>query len=89
MSDAEHRLAEVGADEGGVGAGALEGEGEVAASGGEVEDSGGSTVGDEADGLPAPEHIETEAEQVVCKIVALGDAGEIGPHVGGLDGSLG
>lgn len=76
LGASEHGFAEVGAGDVCVWASALEGKGEVAASGGEVEDRGGVPGGCEASGADAPPEVPAEAEEVVGEIVALGDAGK-------------
>jgi hypothetical protein len=75
----EHGEAEVGAERGfGVGAMALEGEQDVAAASGKIEDARGFLRGDGADKAPAPVEIESAAEDVVHEVVAGGDASEHG-----------
>lgn len=89
LCDAEHGLAEIGSDDGGARAGALEGEGEVAAAGGQVKDAGGVSGRDDLGGAFAPEDVESQAQEMVGEVVALGDSGKVALNVGGLDGSFG
>ena len=74
----EHGLAEIGTGDLGGGAGALDGEGEVAAAGGEVKQGGGMPGGDERGGAATPEEIEAAREKVVGEVVPSGDGREEG-----------
>jgi len=65
----EHGLAEIRACDPGAGRGALDGEGEIAAAGGKIEEGGGSPAGDDGGGARAPQKIETAGEEMVCEIV--------------------
>jgi hypothetical protein len=50
----EHGLAEIGAGDEGARGGALDGEGEIAAAGGEIEEGGGMPGGYDGGGAGAP-----------------------------------
>ncbi len=62
----------------GVGAVASQGEEDVAAAGGEIEDARGLLRGHGADEPPAPVEVEPAAHDVVHEVVAGGDAAEHG-----------
>ena len=72
----EHGLAEVRAGDLGVRAGALDGKGEVAAAGGEIEEGGGAPGGDDRGGAAAPKEVEAAGEEVIGEIVPSCDGRE-------------
>ena len=72
----QHGLAEIGAGDLGGGRGALDGESEVAAAGGRVQEGPGFPGGDYGGGAGAPEEIEAAGEEMVCEIVSSRDGRE-------------
>jgi hypothetical protein len=80
----EHGLAEVGAGDHGTRAGALDGKGEVAAAGGQIQKSGGAPCGNESGGAAAPEEVETAGKKMVGEVVPSRDGREEGMNELGL-----
>ena len=74
----EHGLAEIGAGDDGARGGALDGEGEIAAAGGEIEEGGGLPGADQGGGACAPEEVEAAGEEMVCEVVPSRDGREEG-----------
>jgi len=75
----EHGQAEVGADGGsGVSLVPLQGEEDIAAARGEIEDAGGLLRGDSADEPTSPVEVEASAHDVVHEVVARSDAAKHG-----------
>jgi hypothetical protein len=52
---------------------ALDGEGEIAAAGGEIKDSGGIPRGDDGRGAAAPEKVEAAGKEVIGEVVPASD----------------
>jgi hypothetical protein len=65
-------------------AGALDGEGEVAAAGGQIQKRGGAPCGNESGGAAAPEEVEAAREKMVGEVVAARDGREEGMNELGL-----
>ena len=82
--DLQHGEAEVGADDAGLRKFFLQGEGEVTAAGGEVEDGAGLPWRDETHGAGAPEEVEATGEKMVGEVVARGDATENAADLSGV-----
>jgi len=85
----EHGLAEVRPGDLGVRAGALNGEGEIAAAGGQIQKSRGTPGGGDGGGAAAPKEVETAGEEMIGAVVPSRDGREEGVDELGLLQRLG
>jgi hypothetical protein len=72
----EHRLAEIGAGDLDARGSALDGEGEIAAAGGQIKERRGIPPGDDGGGSGAPEKVEAAGEEMIGQIVSPRDGRE-------------
>jgi hypothetical protein len=84
----EHGFAEVGTGDVGGWEGGLDGEGEIAGAGGEIEDVLGGALGDALCGEFSPGAVDAEAEEAVDEVVPFCDAAEEGVNAVGGDGAV-